>query len=266
MPYALFSAVNIAFHCLFNRIFSVSVIKEYVISALLARRSSLLVAAMWFLPCLFLTSLVYKLLTMAIKDKKLLLVVCFAISAFARFCLQEPILPFTANQSVRFVFYFALGDVFYPYLRKISLDGFKQLSAKTKAVLTAAFILLALYVYIICKREYLISISYELNFLFISAMAFRSFMMVVFMVAVSILLSRCVPLEKIGQNTLSYCCLESINRTFVNTAMAVSGIGFALDKPLKIILYNFMAMAVGYLLILIINRWFPFLLGRKKAK
>lgn len=264
LPYAAFSAINIVFHYLFNRNMSAEVFKEIIINIILARRNHMLVAAMWFLPCLFLVSLMYKLLTMAIKNKKLLLLLCFAASACAKVFMQEPILPFSANQAVRFLIYFAAGSMLFPYIKDLSLEKFRSQNIKVKTALIAYTVIAAVLIYILYKKEYII--YFRNDFLFYSSLFINTVMIIGFVVIISVLLAGFTPLVKIGQNTLGFCCLENINRTLVNTAMAVTGIGFIPDTKLKVVVFNFIAMAIGYVIIVFINRFCPVLLGKRKTK
>ncbi len=264
LPYVAFSVINFIFHYVFNRGLPAETVKEIVVNIILARRNYMLVAAMWFLPCLFLVSIIYKLLTMAIKNKKLLLLLCFAASAFAKVFMQEPILPFTANQAVRFIFYFAAGSMIYPYIKDLSVEKFKAQNIKVKAAIIIYTVVAAVLIYILYKKEYII---YFVNdFLFYLSLFINTVMIISFVVIISVLLSWCVPLVKAGQNTLGFCCLENINRAVVNTAMAVTGIGFIPNTPLKVIVFNFIAMGVGYVIIMAINHFCPVLLGKSKSK
>ena len=201
---------------------------------------------------------------MAIKNQKLLLFICFIASAFAKVHLQEPILPFTANQTIRFLIYFSAGSMIYPYIKDISMEKFAKQTTAVKTVITAYTLVAAVLIYILYKKEY---IYYFVNdVIFYSSLFLNTVMIISFVIIISVLLSWCIPLVKIGQNTLGFCCLENINRALVNTAMAITGIGFIPDRPLKVVIFNFIAMAVGYIILIPVNRYLPFLLGKKKTK
>lgn len=264
LPYAAFSVINMVFHYLFNRGLPKEVFVEVAVNIVLARRNYMLVAAMWFLPCLFLVSIIYKLLTMLIKDNRLLLLLCFGVSAWAKVFFQEPILPFTANQALRFLVYFAAGSMIFPHIKDISVEKFKEQPKSVKTALIAYTLVAAVLIYILYKKEYII--FFENDFLFYSSLFINTCMIISFVIIVSVMLSWCTPLVKIGQNTLGFCCLENINRTAVNTAMALTGIGFAPDNQLKVVVFNFIAMAMGYVIIMFINRFCPILFGKSKVK
>ena len=264
LPYAAFSVINIGFHFIFNPNLPAEVWKEVITNILLARRNHMLVAAMWFLPCLFLVSVIYKLLTMVIKNQRTLLIVCFVASAFAKVHLQEPILPFTANQAVRFLIYFAAGSKIYPYIKNLSFKSYTKQPLKIRIGIGIYTITAAVLTYILYKKEYII--FFENDFLFYSSLFINTVMIISLVIIVSVLLAWCIPLVKIGQNTLGFCCLENISRALVSTAMAITGIGFLPDKPLKVIVFNFIAMAISYAVLIPINRFCPVLLGKKKTK
>ncbi|MBQ6895702.1 MAG: acyltransferase [Oscillospiraceae bacterium] len=263
LPYAVFSAVNLAFHLCFNPHLPLNEIKNIIIGIILARRNYMLVAAMWFLPCLFLVSVMYKLLTMAIKNRRLLLVLTFAAAAYAKVFMQEPILPFTANQALRFLFYFAAGREIYPYIKDWSIEKFKAQKPAVKALFVYHTIASGIVTWILFRKEYLF--YWENDFIFYTSLFVHTVVIISFVIIVSVLISGFAPLSAIGRNTLGFCCLENINRTAVNTAMAVTGIGFLPDSPVKVVLFNFIAMAVGYIILIPVNRFCPFILGKRKS-
>ena len=264
LPYVVFSVINFAFHLCFNPQLPVIEIKNIIINIILARRNHMLVAAMWFLPCLFLVSIMYKLLTMVIKNRRLLLAVCFALAACAKFFMQEPMLPFTANQALRFLFYFAAGKEIYPYIKDWSLEKFAVQKPAVKALFVYHTLSSGIVTWLLYKKEYLI--YWNSKFVFYASLFVHTVLIISFVIIVSIILAHCIPLVKIGQNTLGFCCLENINRTAVNTAMAVTGIGFIPDNPLKVVVFNFLAMIAGYIILIPINRFCPAILGKRKSK
>jgi hypothetical protein len=93
----------------------------------------------------------------------------------------------------------------------------------------------------------------------------NAIIMIVLCIAIALLLYWFKPLAIIGQNTMGFCLGESISRALLNTAMVVTGFGFAPDSVLKVIVYNLIAMAVSFAVIIIpLNHLCPQLLGKAK--
>ena len=262
LPYGVFAVVNIAFHYLFNPSTPISKIAEYGTNFLLARRNEVMVAAMWFLPCMFFASVVYKILVRVVKKQKIIVPLCFVVSAVFKIWFESPIYIFSVNQGLKYLIYLALGGLLSPYIKNISFDSFKNLTGKQRAVMACIFVLVCGYIFVLYKRGYVfwpqaiwaLSLVYFVN-VFIS---------IIFVMVLAVCLSKVKPIVWVGQNTLGFCCLENINRALLNTAMAVAGFGFAPNSEIKALVHVAASMCIGSVIIFVINKFCPQLLGKKR--
>lgn len=264
VPYTFFALTNTAFYFLFNRHIGIGGMADMLVTYIIGKRNTLATAPMWFLPCLFVVCLLYRVISNILKEHRFIVPVCFIVSAVAKLFFEEPIMLWSINHGFKYLIYYAIGAAAFPQLKNISFSTFKSLPPYKKIILTAAAAIDIWYVYMLYTKGSFIptySLASACAMVFVNAMA-----IICFMTLTAVCISWFKPLGAIGRETLGFCCSESISRALLNTAMAVTGIGFATDSPFKIIAYNFIAMAISYVVIITpLNLLCPVLLG-KKAK
>ena len=263
LPYAFFSVVNTLFYYVFNRSIGINGIISMLVTYAIGKRNTLAVAPMWFLPCLFIVCLLYKLIKKLVNNGKALLTVCFILSAAAKMFFEEPVLAWSINHGIKYLIYYAIGAVVFPVLKNADISSFCKCSVWKKAVALLCLAADTWYVWqIYCGRNVIPTsgLAAACAVVFVNAMA-----VIVFMTALSMLISFFTPLAVIGRETLGFCCAESISRALLNTFMAVTGIGFAANTPLKVVVFNFIAMAISYFVVIIpLSLLCPALLGKKR--
>ncbi|MEG0803895.1 MAG: acyltransferase family protein, partial [Pygmaiobacter sp.] len=92
----------------------------------LGRRNNLFAASLWFLPCYFCVTLLYHGLQRVLKNQWLLLGVCTVLSLAVRFSIDAPLLPWGLDSAVRYLFYYALGDVLITPIERARNDGLNR--------------------------------------------------------------------------------------------------------------------------------------------
>ena len=262
LPYAVFSVVNIIFHFIFNPSTPLNELAGYVVNFILARRNNVMVAAMWFLPCLFFASIVYKMLAALLKRQRYIVPVCFVISAVFKLWFEDPVYIFSINQGFKYLIYIALGGLLAPYIKSINYDSWSKLSKKQQVAALLVFMVIIQYIVLLYKRGYVfwpqaiwaLSLVYFINVV----------VCIIFVMVWALALSKIKPIVWIGQNTLGFCCLENINRALLNTAMAVVGFGFVPDNEIKALVHVLASMCIGSVIIFAVNKVCPQIMGKKK--
>ena len=263
VPYGIFAAVNIAFYFVFNPSTPAKELLAYGVNFVFARRNEVMVAAMWFLPCLFFTSIVYKAIVVLLKKQRYIVPLCFAVSAVFKLWFEAPVYVFSINQGFKYLIYIALGGLIAPYFKRIK-KAWKRLPQSYRNVGMVLFAVDCVYILRLYIKGYVfwpqaiwaLSLVYFINVV----------MCIVFVLVLAMLLEKIKPVVWIGQNTLGFCCLENINRALLNTAMSVVGFGFVPDSEIKAFVHVAGAMCIGCAVIWIINRFCPQILGKKKIK
>lgn len=95
---------------------------------------------LWFLSCLFVIEIVFKLITY-LKDKRIILAVTVAVFAAAYIIIEPkaiatPHLPYNIDSALYYIIYYAVGYVYYPYIEKLFADDTK---VKNPIFYSAAF-------------------------------------------------------------------------------------------------------------------------------
>lgn len=262
LPYAVFAVVNIMFHFLFNPSTPLNELAGHAVNFMLARRNNVMVAAMWFLPCLFFASIVYKVIAELLKKQIYIVPVCFVISAVFKLWFEDPVYIFSINQGFKYLIYIALGGLLAPYIKSMNYDSWSKLSKKQQFAALLIFMVIIQYIVLLYKRGYVfwpqpiwaLSLVYFINVV----------VCIIFVMVWALALSKIKPIVWIGQNTLGFCCLENINRALLNTAMAVVGFGFVPDNEIKALVHVLASMCIGSVIIFVINKVCPQVMGKKK--
>ncbi|MBR2027566.1 MAG: acyltransferase [Oscillospiraceae bacterium] len=264
LPYAVFAVINIGFHFVFNPSTPADELAGFAVNFVLARRNNVMVAAMWFLPCLFFASILYKAITVVFKEQKYIVPVCFAISAVFKLWFEDPVYVFSVNQGLKYLIYIALGGLLAPYIKNISLESIIKAGRKQQIAAAAVLAAVSIYISVLYKRGYVLwpesiwalAVVYFINVV----------VCILFFMAISLAVSKIKPICWVGRNTLGFCCMENINRALLNTAMALVGFGFVPDSEIKALAHIIGSMCIGSVIIIIINKVCPQLLGKKKIK
>ena len=263
LPYAIFSFVNAGFYYIFNRGIGIKGIVDIIITFAAGRRNTLACAPMWFLPCLFVVCIIYRLLAQFAKKDLVLVPLCLAVSAVAKMFFEEPIMVWSFNHALKYLVYYAIGAAVFPYLKKVDIKQIAKGALWQKAVFLFVVVFGLWYGYRLYSGKLIIvpaNLVTACIMVFVNAM-----IMVVLCIAISMLLYMIKPLALLGRDTMGFCLGESISRALLNTAMALTGIGFAANTQPKVIVYNFLAMAISYVVIITpLNLFCPQLLGKAK--
>ena len=265
LPYAAFSVINAVFYYIFNRSIGIKGIWDILITFALGKRNTLACAPMWFLPCLFITAILYKIISGLLKKDIAVIFFCLAVSAVAKIFFEEPIMVWSFNHALKYLIYYAIGSVLFAVLKKIDAEYLSVLNPWQKCAFVAFIAVGLWYASKLYSNNLLVNPGTLITaciMVFVNAVSVSALC-----IAVAVLMSRFKPLAVIGRNTLGFCLGESISRALLNTAMAVTGIGFAANTQLKVIVYNFLAMAISYMIIIVpLNTFCPQLLGKPSKR
>ena len=115
VPHIILSAVNIAYAA-FRRIPNW---QNGIMQCVLAIRNKIMFPVLWYLPCLIVMTLVYWCLCRIIRNDMLRLVLCLAVSMAFRIFKEPSQWFWSSDSAMMFLFYYALGDILMPVLKKI---------------------------------------------------------------------------------------------------------------------------------------------------
>ena len=198
IPHVIISAVNIAYAAYKG----ISGWRESIMQCVLAIRNKILYSTLWFLPCLFVMIVVYWWLSRLIRPAILRLLLCMAVSLAFRIFKEPSQWIWSADTAMMFLFYYALGDFMFPFLKDVSSSGgyWKKVFFGTVAILCLIPTAVSYYLYNTAEPSLL---GHPMNTLDMMIFVFFcSVATIMSMVGLAMLLQKVTLLQNIGKSTL----------------------------------------------------------------
>lgn len=255
IPYIIFSLISvISFSFALN--LGGKEILEMIISYALGIRNTLISASLWFIPCIFIVSIMYFSIIKIFKSK----VIVFIISIFL-FVITQTILPnnplekaswfFNIDSAMYYILYYSLGAILFDFIKKIN---FYKISKKFKllivfstiiALLIAAVTYLKGGFYIFERIKILKYIPLVANiYLVILAL-----ILIYLNILIAFLFKNIKFLKKIGANTIYMCGMENVMKLYLGTFVSIFSIHITLENPLSCIFYVLILLSINDILV-----------------
>ena len=214
---------------------------------------------LWFLPCLFVTKLLYYAINKLCREKPLLLLICsFGVAVLG--CIYTrlggPLLPFNLSVSAKMLFFFSLGRVSFQRLssKKHCFTGFKALVSGTALLLTACIIGA-----ISARVDY--ATDFFPSYAVFLVTALLGSYGIIFL---SIGLKGCKVLEYVGKSTLGILVMHKFPVLLFQTIGPQTVLLERIDSIVGVIIslvVSVIAIVLCLAVTFFINRYLPFLLG-----
>ena len=193
----------------------------------MAIRGQMLIAVLWFLPCLALTTLFYWALAKLFRKPVVRLVVCLVISLCFRIFKETSQWFWSFDSGLMFLFYYSLGDVLMPAFtgfsfRKLSVG--RRLSVVSGLALCLALTVYSWFVYNTVEPS-IFGLPYGLNTARIFTFA-ASASTIMVMCAVAYVLENVRFLAIAGRYTVLTFALNGIGETLMGRIMWTLGISW----------------------------------------
>ena len=198
IPHVIISAVNIAYAAYKG----IAGWKDSIIQCVLAIRNKILYSTLWFLPCLFVMIVVYWWLSRLVRPAILRLLICMAVSLAFRIFKEPSQWIWSADTAMMFLFYYALGDFMFPFLKDVSSSGgyWKKVLFGTVSILCLIPTAVSYYLYNTSEPSLF---GHPMNTLDMMIFVFFCSAATIFsLVGLSMLLQRATLLQSIGRSTL----------------------------------------------------------------
>ena len=219
--------------------------------------------ALWFLPCLFVTEVMFHFLKKRIKNIKILsiIILFFSILGYIYSKLNFIRLPFCLDITL-----IAIGFYFLGYLWKQKIEiAFKQFNNKIwKSYIIIG--VMTIVTVVVSQINYGMSMnSLKFNNYFFTYIASISGCLVIYII--SNIINKNRMLQFLGRNTLIIMCIhEPIKRILIEIIHRVTNISTEIlrNNIFGIIFITVILLIVLLPCIYIINRYFPILIGKSK--
>lgn len=274
VPYITFSVLNLAAIAIHDNLDIMNIL-PMIKQAVFGIRNQLYAPALWFLPCLFVVSIVFDLVYRI--GKKGWIVMTFSVIVY---CMAANLLPFDATETPRwffnidsalfYLFYYALGAVVYPFLKDFRFQKIKNLDGFKKRIAFAATGVLGIIIFIAALLTYFGRKDYLYIYPIFAKISYFAWLYPIFIamsiIAVHILLAQklqhIVMFRKMGKNTLLLCGNESLVKLLIPSTAAILGLNIQLTNPLSAYIYAFILLIiVNYVMIPIEKKIIPKFLG-----
>ena len=234
-------------------------------------RNTFISNSLWFLSCLFVIEIVFKLLCYA-RSKIVLLVFCLgcffvANCAFAVPPVSNPRWIYNIDSALHYAVFFGSGYVLYPFLSELmKLDtGVKKRIFFISMLLSGIFTAL---VYVDPDSVY--QLMYRVPCSFLLTYLLTPMLISTFIVLASKVLENAVLLANIGKETLFLCGNEYFLIILLPEIVGILGFEMHMTSPVQVILWGCVKLGFGYFLLIPAERkiveWLQNLFCQKRSK
>ncbi len=246
LPFFTFSFIALILYSIMNSS-SIMDIYNMIINIFMGdiRNTFIPAGSLWFLSCLFVIEIIFKLLK-ATKSKLLILDCCillFIISSqiISPHPLVEPHLIYNIDSAMYFILFFSLGYIVYPYI----LDLFILDKSWKKIVVIITFILSIGYsFFLFFGRNILSSILGDIPVISYFVPVFTSLIPIWMILVISKCCENIKVLNDIGRETLYLCCNEDIIKMSFVCLFETISLKLSLNSPLHVYIYSFMLIYI----------------------
>lgn len=245
IPFYIFGFLSIFLNVIIHNM-GLGWIKEQVILVLKGCiRNSFFAGGLWFLSCLFVMEVVFKLIK-CVKNRVLISVIAIAFFLVAELVIQphpirEPHWMYNIDSMMYYMVFYAIGYCIYPFVIKLF-----ELDTKLKKSLFVVFFLLtAAYTGLLFEG---ISIGKRLSFNSVSSVMvtiLQPIVVIMFVLCLSKLLEGIEFLSKVGRETLYLCGNEFICKSILPMVLSLFGLSINVDSPLKAWIYSLVLISVN---------------------
>ena len=249
VPYFFFALFYLLLWAIFNNT-GLGVLLPMLKQDFMAVRNHISAASLWFLPCLFVMEVMFRVLKMLLRDKWLILaastVLFLVANNFLGFLpIQDPRWFWNMDSALHYIVYFALGYAVFSYL-----VNFLKQDTRGKQVL---FWVLAAFAFGITAllytgKDFITPLFARLGILSPVNMLAKAIPVIWLNVVLAWLLQGWALLRRIGSGTLWLCGYEQAYKLVISQLgglAGIAGLGTQFANPLAALLYALVILLVS---------------------
>lgn len=254
LPYFFFSVISLTLATILNESSFPGVIST-LREIFMGLRNTLFASLLWFLPCLFLTELIFMLLRLVIKPAWALFLATSLIFILAHAFmphnpLNTPSWFWNLDTALYYLFYYGLGYWGFPYLVRLLGDGSRRppFWFILGGALSAAYSLALIF-----QKDFLadaLAFLSHLRFINNLVPVGNALIMLWAFLLAALVLQPFKLLQRIGRETLYLCGNEYIVKLLITHTLGLIGLSIAPQNPLAAYIYSFILLLLAvYILI-----------------
>lgn len=217
--------------------------------------------ALWFLPCLFVQSVLYYGLCKAVPGRTVRFVLCLAAGAAARLLVAAPFLPWGVDNAVRYLPYYALGDYLMPALEQIEQRTLSRSRWAAVGAVAAVGLGVSAAVYWFGADSLLRPLAGIPAVYLTAGVWLQAVLMIFAATAAAFVLQRVPALCRLGRYTITVCGLESVLRSTVEALFRLLGLQMDYSNPYCVLLLCAALVWLGCTVGRWLERYYPVLGG-----
>ena len=258
IPYILWALINTTYISILNDWFAhetLNVLMTFVYCDV--DGGYIFAGTTWFLIGLFLCRMCYYLLSKYISNKYFLISICFVINALI--LVQFNGVPSSGFlRGFYFMIFYCIGDLIFESLNKVKNNYLSNFNIKSAIIIVISIIYL---IVIYFKGTTLVN-AVNNKFIFLELQQVIIPIGLCISIAFISMVINIPFFVEIGQNSIIFCCMESISKSIFTIIPNMFGLTIALNNPISCIIFS---IAIAYILIKLIipfiNNYFPYLKG-----
>lgn len=251
IPFFIFSFISLIFYILLEDPSLQQVLQQVKIVIRGNIRNEFFAESLWFLSCLFLMEVIFKVLK-KINNKLIIFLICLAIFLIFNTLikptpLESPKLLYNLDTAFFYLIFYAIGYITYPKI----IDLF-ELNTKSKKII---FITLGIIFSIYASVEFF---KHDSLFNFLSTTPIiknitpilRALPLIGLNIIVARLLDKITLFNEIGRETLFLCGNEFLIKSMAEALITFVGLNCNLSYALQVYLYTMILLIIGIKLII----------------
>lgn len=216
-------------------------------------RNTLVSGGLWFIPCIFVVSVMYFILYKVLKNRYLVL-----LSSVIIFILNRTLLPtkpswfMNIDSAMYFILYYAIGNICFDVIKNFS---FKKSNFEIKVLFIVGVICSS----ILTGITYFYGAGISINiinkvFKFLEWVplitqvhsALLTLSIIFSNIIVAYAIRNISVFKDIGRNTLALCGIESMTKLSIEILISILGLSLNLINPLACVFYTFICLLVAH--------------------
>lgn len=249
IPYLIFSLISVLLIAI-KANSAAGPIKKNLIQVLMGIRNNLPAGSLWFIPCLFVISIIYYLLLKITKNKYVVLVICAGLYiVYEKYLPHKPSWFFNLDSSLRYIIYYASGTILFPIINNFK---FQQIKNTKKYLFIIISLLAILYTSLIYFQKYSVfdPLSILLGKISIYRLVFRALIIIYVNILASNIFTKFKLCTNLGKNTLFLCGNEAIAKLLLPECFSLIGLKINIATPLSAYIYTFVLLIVAYYILI----------------
>lgn len=230
---------------------------QYSIIAMLkgAVRNSFVGFQLWFLSCLFVMAICFRVIRV-VRNRFLMLLVCLVMYLYAEFLMnpwpkENPHMPYNVDSMMFYIVFYALGYCIYP-----AISWLYAQNNKIKIIILYALLMLsgAYSVMVFVGKNILMQLCIDKVSIAIVNDLVQPVIIIVFVCLLSKMLENSKSLSKTGSESLFLCGNEYIIKTLIPYVLSLVGFNIILSTPLYVFIYTIVLILICIIIVIPIEK------------